>query len=131
MWAFIYYTVVALTTIVVWPHTYGGRGRSRLLWWPLGFASVALPLILPLRVGIYFGLAFTTTAFFWASDTHMGSRWSPGSRRCRALVGGTVSLPSALGLVVALKHTSKFCAGADAGPFADLRSFHATCTQAS
>ena len=85
-----YYVVLVITGVVAWPHTYGHRGRDRSLWLVVGVVMLLLPLVMPARTGVYYGLTLNTTVFFWAADSHMGPRWGTGSRKWRALVGGTV-----------------------------------------
>jgi len=83
----VYYVVLGVTGLLAWPHTYGTRSPGRFLWLALGGASVALPVILPVRLGVYYGLALNTTVFLWASDSHMDPHWGTRKRRWRALAG--------------------------------------------
>jgi hypothetical protein len=84
----IYYATLLVTAMVAWPHTYGQRGSGRPFWLALGAIAASLPLIFSIRPAAYYGLAFNTTVFLWAADTHMDPHWATRGRRMRALVGG-------------------------------------------
>lgn len=78
-----YYVLAVVIAILAWRHTYGARGASRLFWLALGAVAVGLPLLLPAKPAVFYGLLVNVTVFVWASDTHTGRE----DRRLRGLLG--------------------------------------------
>jgi hypothetical protein len=86
----LYYAILLVTAVAAWPHTYGEKSAARLIWLTLGLGILVLPLVAPVQIGVYYGLALNSAMFSWASDSHMDPYWRTKNRRWRGIVGGTL-----------------------------------------